>query len=81
MHFTIGVSYSFDPDDIKPERFTHCASIGIGADEKIHRNEQRIIHCDEPVWGRYVALHVTNFRQMVLSVCELEIYGFDTCSE
>ena len=50
-------------------------------DEKIHQNEQRTIHCEEPVWGRYVALYVSNTSEIVLSICELEVYSLDTYSE
>ena len=77
--FTIGVGYNFDADNFEAEHFKRCAEIGV--DDKIHSNEQRTVQCDEPVWGRYVALYVPNTRQMALSVCELEVYGFDTCSE
>ena len=47
----------------------------------IHINEQRIVHCEKPVVGRYVAVYVNESQWVTLSICELEVYGTTISSE
>ena len=74
---TIGTSLSFDADDFDQKHFIRCAYVS----EKIHRNEQRIIHCEKPVLGHYIAVYVSESQRVAMSICELEVYGTTICSE
>ena len=73
----IGTGLNFDTDDFEQKRFIQCAYVN----KMIHINEQRIIHCEKPVLGRYVAVYVGESQRVTLSICELEVYGTTISSE
>ena len=73
----IGTSLSFGTDDFEQKHLIQCAYVN----RMIHINEQRIIHCEKPVLGRYIAVYVGESQRVPLSICELEVYGTAISSE
>ena len=73
----IGTSLNFEVGNFEQKHFIRCAYVS----KMIRINEQRIIHCEKPVLGRYVAVYVSESQRVTLSICELEVYETTISSE
>ena len=56
-------------DSFNPDNFTQCVHVP----EQFKEGETRILQCDHPVRGQYVAVYMN--RKEVLTLCEVEVYG------
>ena len=68
FHVAVGDDIS-SHDSFDPGNFTDCLHVP-GA---LAPAENRVLRCDRPVRGRYVAVYMN--RTDVSSLCEVEIYG------
>ena len=68
--FTIAVGDDVSSrDSFNPDNFKQC----IHVPGQIEAAETRILQCDPPVIGQYVAVYMK--RKEVLTLCEVEVYG------
>ena len=69
-NFTVAVGDDVSSrDSFDPDNFTQCVHVP----EQFKEGETRILPCDRPVIGQYVAVYMN--RKEELTLCEVEVYG------